>query len=115
MPDRTDNSLDLIDEPVNSAGLIGVTLPSGTVLTHANIDSWVQSQLPAQGVQSEYDASVWDWIRQSTLAGPVYLSEPEDTRSWANFSSATPGQRREILFDRNTGLVHGTGRTTQPT
>ena len=95
---------------VDSTQLIGITMPSGRTLTgepttdtNLNIDEWMRSVLPPQGVPGVYDASVWDWVRQETPDGPLYLSEPEDTRTWANWASPTPGERRAILFNPNNG------------
>ena len=34
---------------VDSAGLIGRTMPDGTVITKDNLDSWIRPQLPPQG------------------------------------------------------------------
>ncbi|MBI2919365.1 MAG: multicopper oxidase domain-containing protein [Chloroflexi bacterium] len=89
--------------PVNSLDLLGKSLPSGTVLTADNLEAWVESQLPPQGARQGYDATVWDWVKEIRPEGPLYLSEPEDTRSWPNFTSPTPGERREVLFDPKSG------------
>ncbi|MGH2944613.1 MAG: multicopper oxidase domain-containing protein, partial [Solirubrobacteraceae bacterium] len=49
-------------EAVDSAGLIGRTMPDGTTLTKDNLDAWIRPQLPPQGVPAGVkDATVWDW------------------------------------------------------
>jgi len=103
LPDRVGQT----PAAVNSTGLVGRTLPSGKTLTTGlttsttkNIDEWIRSVLPPQGVPVGYDASVWDWV---TAPGPIYLSEIETTATWVNYTSPTPGQRREILFNPNNG------------
>jgi hypothetical protein len=95
-------------QAVNSAGLIGRTLSDGRTVvagtvntaTQVGIDVLVPSQLPPQGARvNKHDASVWDWLRTGPANAPVYVGEPEDTRVWSNYDSATPGQRPEILFN----------------
>ena len=91
---------------VNSLGLIGKATPGGRVLTKDTLDAWVESFLPPQGVTSgTEDATVYDWIKTTSAQGSLYFKEAEDTRTWVDFSSATPGQRPEIKFDPNTGLL----------
>ena len=92
-------------QAVNSLGLIGKHTPSGVAIDSSNIESWVESQLPPPGVANGYDATVWDWTKTEIPSGPLYMSEPEDTHVWPNWSSPTPGQRREIMFNPNTGLL----------
>jgi FtsP/CotA-like multicopper oxidase with cupredoxin domain len=106
LPDRVGQTPMAVD----SAQLIGMTMPSGrtlvdgpTTTTTLNIGEWIQGVLPPQGVPQVYDASVWDWIRQETPGGPLYMSEPEDTRVWANYASPAPGQRLPIMFNSNNG------------
>ncbi|MEE8113187.1 MAG: hypothetical protein V3T23_02415, partial [Nitrososphaerales archaeon] len=102
--------------PVNSLELLGKDLPSGKILTEDNIEEWIENLLPPQGVSGEYDATVWDWVKETrpvedpddtelTIQAPLYFTEPEDTTIWANFASATPGERREMLFDPETGQL----------
>ncbi|MBI2852829.1 MAG: hypothetical protein HYX84_06995 [Chloroflexi bacterium] len=106
LPDRVGTT----PAAVNSLGLLGKALPSGRILTAGpttnstiNIDEWVRSILPPQGVPVGYDASVWDWTGNMTEQGPLYLSEPETTLAWANYASPSPGQRLEIKFNPNNG------------
>jgi manganese oxidase len=108
---------------VNSAGLIGLSLPSTggkTIVpqaqltdpsTQVSLESVVESQLPPPGARIDsQDSTVWDWQKQGTATQPVYVGEQEDTHCWANFCSATPvpgqlaspplnGNRPQILFD----------------
>lgn len=95
---------------VNSIGLLGKSLPSGRALTTGlttnttmNIDEWMRSVLPPQGVPVGYDASVWDWTVNATPQGPVYLAEPETALVWANYRSSAPGVRPEIKFNPRNG------------
>ncbi|MBI4289119.1 MAG: multicopper oxidase domain-containing protein, partial [Chloroflexi bacterium] len=106
LPDRAGKT----PAAMNSIGLLGKPLPSGKILsdspssaTTKNIDEWMRSVLPPQGVPQGYDASVWDWVRKDTANGPRYLREPETTRVWVNYRSPTPGERPEILFNPNNG------------
>lgn len=95
---------------VDSRGLTGLKLPSGKVLTDGpttpaakNIDEWIRSLLPPQGAPGNYDATVWDWVREDSTVGPLYLSEPETVRIWPNYTSPTPGQRLRIMFNPENG------------
>jgi manganese oxidase len=105
---------------VTSAQLIdaAVPMPNGTVLTADNIATWVDAQLPAQGVAiGDQDASVWDWTVDTTdPAHPLYLGEPEPTTAQTpNFTEGVPGHfgsrpgdqfsngRAVILFNPDTG------------
>ena len=104
LPDRSSKT----PAAVNSISLLGKSLPSGKILTDGptsvttrNIDEWIRSVLPPQGVPQGYDASVWDWARKDTANGPLYLREPETALVWVNYLSPTPGQRPEILFNPN--------------
>lgn len=113
LPDRAG----LTPLAVNSIGLLGRTLTfadgtSGRTLTLGatsnttlNIDEWVRSILPPQGVPGPYDASVWDWTVQNTPDGPLYLAEPETTLEWENYTSPAPGQRMEIKFNPRNGRL----------
>lgn len=80
--------------PVESDDLIGTTI-NGTTITAANLDDWIRPQLPPQGVRSDdQDAAVWDWrVDASNPAAPVYLGEPEDRSSWANYTRAGDEER----------------------
>ena len=67
---------------VDSSGLIGKTMPDGTLITAGNLDQWVRPLLPPQGVPQKaagdpisFDGAVWDWAQ----AGSVYYGEPEDS------------------------------------
>ncbi len=98
---------------VDSAGLIGRTMPDGTVITKDNLDSWIRPQLPPQGKKNNtQDAAVLDWkIDATNPTKPVYLNEPEDTTVWPNNKNVIPGHptgergdvfvgnRPKILFD----------------
>ncbi len=96
---------------VDSRALIGKNLPGGrtlvdgpTATTTRNIDEWMRTVLPPQGDPgplAAYDASVWDWTRQSTSTGWLYLGEPEASASWVNYTSPAPGVRPAILFNPN--------------
>jgi FtsP/CotA-like multicopper oxidase with cupredoxin domain len=95
--------------PVNSAGLIGKVIGGKTVVpqskltdpnTQVSLESLVESQLPPQGVRlNPQDATVWDYVKSGTADAPVYLGEPEDTTSWPDYTSPTPGQRPQIMFN----------------
>ncbi|HZC53143.1 MAG TPA: multicopper oxidase domain-containing protein, partial [Mycobacterium sp.] len=62
--------------PVDARGLIGKTMPDGTKLTAANLDSWIRPQLPPQGApKNTQDPAVWNW---TVDANGNYLGEPED-------------------------------------
>jgi manganese oxidase len=101
LPDRAGGT----PAAVNSLGLLGQQLPGGTVLTPANIRTWVEGQLPPRGVPADDDASVWDWSINERPEGPLYLGEPNEARSWANHQPAAPGQRPEILFNPDNGRI----------
>ena len=79
--------------PVDSAGLIGRTMPEGTRLTADNLDAWIRPQLPPQGVPQEADdASVWNWeVDTSDPEGPVYLGAPTDKGPHPNLDPDNPG------------------------
>ena len=72
--------------PVDSAGLIGRTMPDGTVITAGNLNQWVEPQLPPPGVpqgsgggQVSLDGAVWNWKRgDGGNANEIYFGEPED-------------------------------------
>jgi hypothetical protein len=98
---------------VNSAGLIGKVIEGKTVVpqsqltnpsTQVSLESLVEGQLPPQGVRlNAQDATVWDWVKSGTATAPVYLGEPEDTHSWADYTAPNPGQRPQIMFDPSNG------------
>jgi FtsP/CotA-like multicopper oxidase with cupredoxin domain len=90
---------------VDSAGLIGRTMPDGTVLTAANLDDWIRPQLPPQGIRKGVeDASVWNWaIDRSNPDAPVYLGEPEDTRPWPDLPNVVPGHPGSLPGDELVG------------
>ncbi len=99
--------------PVDSTGLIGKVvegkrlLPRGQITDPLNqraLEDFIEEQLPPRGRPfNPEDATVWDWSLSSTVRGPLYLGEPETTRSWANYRSDTPGQRPVILFNPDNG------------
>ncbi|HUR25817.1 MAG TPA: hypothetical protein VM327_07385 [Candidatus Thermoplasmatota archaeon] len=101
LPDRAGG----VPEAVGAQGLVGKTMPGGIVLTAAHLGDWVERQLPAQGVPSDNDASVWDWSRTGGAGGIRYLGEPESHHTWPNYRSATPGKRPEIMFNPLDGKV----------
>ena len=96
---------------VTSQGLIGRTVEGRTVIGSGTptsgqvlLSDLVERQLPPQGVRLDNeDATVWDWQRAGTAAAPLYHGEPETTQVWANYQSATPGQRSPILFNPTNG------------
>jgi manganese oxidase len=96
-------------EAVNSAGLIGRVIEGKTVvpraeLTQIALEDLVENQLPPQGVRfNSQDATVWNYVKSGTADAPVYLGEPEDTHSWPDFTSPTPGVRPQIMFDPSNG------------
>ncbi|HAJ38424.1 MAG TPA: hypothetical protein DCL15_22375, partial [Chloroflexi bacterium] len=121
LPDRAE-----APQAVNSLGLIGRTIEGKLLLpaaqitnpaTQMSIEQWIESQLPPQGAPRRItaadraanpdlpaglvsdDATVWDWAKQATANGPLYLGEPETSAVWANYRSPTPGERPEILFN----------------
>ena len=100
-------------EAVNSLELVGKVVEGKTLVpaaelvdpsTEQSLEEWVERQFPPQGVRlDKFDATVWDWAKQETPDGPLYLGEPEDTTAWANFRSPNPGVRPPILFNPNNG------------
>src|SRR3954447_18675672 len=100
---------------IDSAALIGKTF-NGMTITPANLDDWIRSQLPPQGVQKdEQDASVWNWtIDKSNPLAPVYLGEPEDKRPWPdmpNINAAHPGS---LITDLAPGNIVSTPTGDRP-
>lgn len=65
----------------------------------ANLDEWVEKQLPPAGVPKGDDAAVLDWDKE----GDLYLNEAETSAVWPGYRSAAPGQRPPIAFDPLTG------------
>jgi FtsP/CotA-like multicopper oxidase with cupredoxin domain len=100
-------------QAVTSAGLIGRVVEGKTVVPRAQLtdpttqtalESLVENQLPPQGVRlNAQDATVWNWVKGGTSAAPVYYGEPEDTTSWPDFTSPSPGVRPPIMFDPANG------------
>jgi hypothetical protein len=100
-------------QAVNSAGLIGKVYGGKTVVpqdqftnpnTQISLESMVEGQLPPPGARFDsQDATVWDWQKSGTKDAPVYLGEPEDTTSWADYTAPNPGQRPQIMFDPSNG------------
>ncbi len=98
---------------VTSDELIGKVIEGKTIVAAANltdpasqrsVENLVESQLPRQGVTLDAaDATVWDYQKLGTAQAPLYVGEPEDTRTWANFASPAPGQRPPILFNPTNG------------
>jgi FtsP/CotA-like multicopper oxidase with cupredoxin domain len=106
LPDRTP-----LPAPVSSAELVklyapgsGRTLADGSSLTSDNVDAWIRPQLPPQGKRlNDQDATVWDWDVQASPDGPVYLGEPADKSSWADYT--TPQDRDRV--DGHPSLMPG--------
>jgi FtsP/CotA-like multicopper oxidase with cupredoxin domain len=108
LPGRT-----AMPDAVNSAGLIGKVVEGKTVVpqaqltnpsTQISLEQLVESQLPPQGVRNDQeDSTVWNWQKSGTADAPVYLGEPEDTISWADYTAPNPGQRPQIMFDPANG------------
>ncbi len=108
LPGRT-----AVPTAVTSAGLIGKVINGKTVVpqsqftnpsTQISLESMVEGELPPQGVPTgQEDATVWNWIKGGTTTAPVYMGEPEDTISWANYTAPNPGQRDPIMFDPANG------------
>src|SRR5262249_9684489 len=96
-------------QAVTSAGLLGKTGEGKTVgrqrkLTtpHPQVapESLAEGTPPPQGVPSgQEDATVWNWTKGGTSSAPVYMSEPESSFSWADYTPPNPGQRDPIMFD----------------
>ena len=100
LPDR-----EVLPTAVNSIGLIGRTMPDGTVINTGNLDDWIRPQLPAQGAPiDDEDASVWDWTIDTTSGAPRYLGEPAETEAWPNLTNAQDGERRH---PQHRGLLRG--------
>ena len=100
-------------QAVTSAGLIGKVIAGKSVVpqdqltdpnTQVSLESLVEGQLPPQGARSAaQDATVWNWAKSGTPDAPVYLGEPQDTTSWADYTAPNPGQRPQIMFDPSNG------------
>ena len=103
---------------VTSDQLVGKTFEGKTIVLsnpgpgQVTLADWVEGQLPPQGQRTggvdptrpgDDDATVWDWAVGGTPAAPVYLTEPEDTLSWPNYTPPHPGQRDPILFNPGNG------------
>jgi len=100
---------------VNSAALVGTTvqLPEGnrqvvvTVTspsTQIALSELVTRQIPPQGAPLDrQDATVWNWsVDNTNPAKPVYKGEPEVSTPMVNYTSPTPGQAPDILFNPTT-------------
>ena len=81
--------------PVDSAGLIGRTMPDGTTITKDNLNDWISPLIPPRGVpQDDEDGSVWNWsVDASDPDAPVYLGEPEETENWPDLPDEVNGHR----------------------
>lgn len=84
--------------PVDSRGLLGRTMPDGTVLDATNIRAWVEARLPPQGVPGPNDASRWDWT-WTDAAAPLYFGEPATDVSWPNHRATDAGERPVLQFN----------------
>lgn len=127
LPDRQG----MIPVAMDSTQLIGMTMPSGRTLTDGpttditlDIDEWLRTNVPPQGdpgPKTDYDASVWNWLRvddvsqldqlalgDSTIptsfllqslgfdpasSGPLYLGEPETIINWNTNIDGDPDLR----------------------
>jgi hypothetical protein len=97
LPDRAN----VLRDAVPSTGLIGRTMPNGTVITAENLDDWIRPQLPPQGTRvDDQDATVWDWTTVPTADGPLYLGEPDATDDWVDYQEGVPGHRNSLPGDR---------------
>ena len=102
-------------DAVTSAGLIGKVISGKTVVpqdqftnpsTQISLESLVEGELPPQGVRNDQeDSTVWNWAKGGTADAPLYLGEPEDTTSWANYTAPNPGQRDPIMLDPANGRL----------
>ncbi len=100
LPDRVGG----VQSAVTSQDLAGKTVDwSGKTFTIAKeeLAAWVERQLPPQGVQKGYDASVLDWSKK----GDLYLNEPETEQAWPGYRSSAPGNRPPFTFDPKTGKL----------
>ncbi|HEX5494702.1 MAG TPA: hypothetical protein VFX70_09040 [Mycobacteriales bacterium] len=103
---------------VTSDQLIGKTFEGKTIVlsnpgpNQVTLADWVKGQLPPQGQHTggvdparpgDDDGTVMDWAVGGTPSAPVYLNEPEDTLSWANYTAPHPGTRDPIMFDPTNG------------
>lgn len=113
LPDRPPLPL-----PVDSTGLIGRTMPDGSVITAGNLDKWVEPQLPPQGVAQKaagdpisLDGAVWDWKRGTGANANVYYGTPEDATGVFAGSPWLAAGRYPNLTGPDDQLT-GTGRTS---
>jgi hypothetical protein len=84
---------------VDSRGLLGRTV-NGIKLTRTNIDDWIRTQLPPQGVPRDgQDASVWNWKVAGTSAAPLYLGAPADPTVYPDSAMVVPGQPNLLALD----------------
>jgi hypothetical protein len=100
LPDRAGR----VSPAVTSNDLVGRTVDwKGQTfqITSDSLAAWVERQLPPRGMPKGYDASVFDWDRDSTL----YLGEPETDQEWPGYRSPAPGTRPPLRFDPLTGKL----------
>jgi len=72
--------------------------------TQVSFEEFVEEQLPPPGVPiDDEDATVWNWMKETTPLGPLYKGEPETIAFWANYASPTPGERPVIAFNPTNG------------
>src|SRR5207248_3826069 len=98
---------------VTSQFLLGRTINGKTVVPRAGlnnpntqiaVEDLVENEIPPQGARlSDTDATTWDWKNLGPPAAPPYVGEPDDTTVWQDYTSATPGQRKPIMFNPNNG------------
>ena len=103
----------------DSAGLIGKTMPNGTVITKDNLDAWISPQLPPQGKRNNTRTprSGTGKSTPPTRPSPLYLEGAGGhDRNWPDFTkgraqdtsgrdraTCSSANRPEILFDPTTG------------
>ena len=100
LPDRDGD----VQPAVPAAALVGTDVDwSGQAfrIEAADLEGWVERQMPPRGVPRGYDASVMDWTRQAD----VFLNEPETTEVWPGYRARAPGTRPPLLFDPGTGKL----------
>ena len=117
MPPDAGHDLPSIAESGNSLDLIGTVVEGKTLVpavevdlpTELAIEDFIASLLPLQGVAlDDEDATVWDWVidyQSGDPTKPLVLGEPDDATVWANYASATPGVRPEVLFNLSNGRL----------
>ncbi|MDY7094686.1 MAG: multicopper oxidase domain-containing protein [Acidobacteriota bacterium] len=99
------------EEAVSAGDLLGLEVDHGRILstgptteTEKNLQEWVEEMLPPAGVPLDSgDATVWNWAMTGSGADLKVWGEPEETTAFAGYTSPTPGQRPEVLFNPKNG------------